>query len=140
MNAETGSTTRSTIVYAVGKNLVGYLPESDVYLTLDYSSAKASLIDDLDRYGDTEQSWVEEHDCDDIPCPTYGDRCGWNLAQDASAAMEELNLCAAGDANGGGFDAYIGDLHFWLVAQTPGYFGLTDDDTLETQLDDANGR
>jgi hypothetical protein len=26
------------------------------------------------------RSWSDEHDCDDIPCPTYGDDCPWQQA------------------------------------------------------------
>jgi hypothetical protein len=128
----------TTIVYAVGKNLAGYMPEGDVYHTTDYASAKGALVEDLTRYGDDLFSQSDEHDCDDIPCPTFGDDCTWQLANDTTAAAEELNLCAVTDANGGQFDVYIGHLHFWLVAQSPEYFGLIDDETLEDQLDASN--
>lgn len=115
------------LVYAVGKNMVGYLPEGDVYFTLDYESAKQALMADLDRYGD------DMYDAGEA----YDETCHV-LSAEAFTAMEDLNLCAVTDANGGAFDAYIGDLHFWLIAEPPAYFDLVDDDTLEAQIDDAN--
>lgn len=38
--------------WVVGKNITGYLPESDVWATEDWSSAMSALRDDLVRFGD----------------------------------------------------------------------------------------
>lgn len=77
--------------YAVGNNDPGYLPEGDVWVTDRFELAKAALAYDLETAADHAESWVEPHDCDDIPCPTYGDTCPWNLAQDLRAAAQEVN-------------------------------------------------
>lgn len=39
--------TQQKTYYAVGHNLVGYLPESDVWITDDWDSAKGALIEDM---------------------------------------------------------------------------------------------
>ena len=35
------------------------------------------------------QSWADEHDCDDIPCPTYGDGCRWQQAGSIGAERDD---------------------------------------------------
>jgi hypothetical protein len=50
----------SVIVYCVGHNMVGYLPESDVWYTERWDDAKSSLLDDLDRYADHLAEMIEE--------------------------------------------------------------------------------
>jgi hypothetical protein len=66
--------------YAVGRNIPGYLSEGDVYVTGDYESAKAALIEDLDRYGDE----LYERGLSDA-------------ADEASELMEDVNLLSPGN-------------------------------------------
>lgn len=86
-----GATTMTTHYHA-GRNMPGYMPEADVETFDTFEDAKRYTIGELDRAGDCIQSWGEEHDCDDIPCPTYGDECPWDIASTYSHTMEELNL------------------------------------------------
>lgn len=61
--------------YAVGHNMPGYLPESDVWITGDWESAKQYLIDEMDRTGDFFFDTDQEDEADAL-----------------SAEMEDLNL------------------------------------------------
>lgn len=65
--------------YAVGHNTPGYSPESDVWVTEDYDSAKRALIDDLERHAD----WLDEIGLHD-------------QAEEVSAECEDLNLASVG--------------------------------------------
>lgn len=94
-----------------GWNMIGYLPEMDPsYPFESFQDAKASMIDDLERAAENMDSWVEPHECEDIPCPTYGDDCPHDLAGGLSLEAEDLNL-----SNGPGWDAYVGNMHYWIA-------------------------
>jgi len=100
--------------YHSGYNMPGYLPESDcAYVFASFADARDSLVDDMKRHADSEESWVDEHACDDIPCPTYGDGCGYNRACDIRASAEDLGAEEATSSDWGG---YGGDLAYWVHA------------------------
>jgi hypothetical protein len=50
----------STVVYVVGHNLSGYLPESEPFFTTDETTARSVLADDLDRLWDSLEQMPEE--------------------------------------------------------------------------------
>lgn len=39
---------------------------------------------------DALETWAEPHDCDDVPCPAYGDECPWGRAQAMRLELEEV--------------------------------------------------
>jgi hypothetical protein len=45
----------------------------------DYCQDHASA-DDLREQARVTRTWSDPHDCDDIPCPTFGDDCPWQVA------------------------------------------------------------
>jgi hypothetical protein len=75
---------------AAGHNDPGYLPDNPPTITRDWQLARDALIEDLRYAADATQTWADPHDCDDIPCPTYGDDCPDNLAGDLRLAADEL--------------------------------------------------
>jgi hypothetical protein len=77
-------------LFSAGHNQPGYLPDSSPTVTRDWQLARDTLIEDLRYAADATQTWADPHDCDDIPCPTYGDDCPDNLAADLRAAADEL--------------------------------------------------
>jgi hypothetical protein len=66
--------------YAVGHNMVGYMPESDVWITDDFESAKQSLADDIIRDLDS----LEQ--ADDVPADRLAP---YNEAIEELAALKE---------------------------------------------------
>lgn len=102
--------TVQTTHYHIGWNMPGYLPEMEPWMCTTADYAKQAMIGELEYHADNEQSWVEEHDCDDIPCPTYEDDCGWNRAESLSAMAEDLNLADVSQ----GWDGWTDRLHYWI--------------------------
>lgn len=86
--------------WSVGHNLVGYMPESDVYITSDHENAKRALIDDLEFAAD-QADMVDDHD----------------EAEQLSGAAEDLNLISEGREWG----VIVGNISYWLNAtdETP---------------------
>jgi hypothetical protein len=78
--------------FHAGHNDAGYLPEADVASFATFEDAKAYMIAELLQAADHIASWADEHDCDDIPCPSFGDACPEQLANSVALAAEELNL------------------------------------------------
>lgn len=76
--------------FHAGHNVAGYMPEADVECFATWDEARSFLADELLRAADAVESWADEHDCDDIPCPTYGDECAWMHAQRLRGEAEEL--------------------------------------------------
>jgi len=76
----------------VGHNLPGYLPESDVYHVDDWADARDMVAEDMDDYADALETWADDHDCDDVPCPTYGDDCAWQRAQNVRTQADLVRL------------------------------------------------
>lgn len=100
--------------YHVGHNMPGYLPESDVYTYADIDEAIDSLIEELRYVGDDYKSWADEHDCNDIPCPTYGEGCTWNMGCDLELEAECLNDSRESVRVNGDFLIYAAGLAWWL--------------------------
>lgn len=98
--------------YHAGYNVPGYLPESEPATFAEHDQAKRYLIAELNTVADNLQSWSEEHDCHDIPCPTFGDDCKSQEASRASLEAEDVNLLSDGEESSTVIDGYS----FWLTA------------------------
>ena len=89
----------------------GYLPESDPYVAESWEGAKAYMVEELRYHADNAESWADDHDCDDIPCPTYGDDCPWNNATQLRGEADHLeSTYGATD----GWDGWSERLHYWI--------------------------
>jgi hypothetical protein len=97
-------------LFSAGHNQPGYLPDSEPVVTRDWQLARDTLIDDLRFAADATETWADPHDCDDVPCPTYGDDCPDNLAAGLRAAADEL-ATSNPDA---GWQATVGREVWWL--------------------------
>ncbi|HZQ78745.1 MAG TPA: hypothetical protein VFE55_15530 [Acidimicrobiia bacterium] len=97
--------------FHAGHNDAGYLPESDVEAFSTFEDAKSWQIQELLWAADNMASWADEHDCDDIPCPTYGDDCPEQLASAVTLSAEDLNL-----ESGPEWQTYLSDGRALLVA------------------------
>lgn len=51
----------TTVIYSCGHNLVGYLPESNPYVTTDWQSAHDSLVDDIVQHRDSLYDALKTH-------------------------------------------------------------------------------
>jgi hypothetical protein len=78
-----------------GWNRPGYLPESEPATLPTFEEARDALAAEMATHADNEASWADEHDCDDIPCPTYGDGCPHQRAGAVEVEREVL-LATAG--------------------------------------------
>ena len=105
---ETDTTMRH---WHTGNNMPGYMPEGDIGTHATFEDARACLVEDLEHEADSLEDWADEHDCDDIPCPTYGDSCPWQKAQDTRALCDEL-LAETQDETV--WQGYAGDLSDWI--------------------------
>jgi hypothetical protein len=101
--------------FHVGHNLPGYLPESDVSHFDNIDDAISCLVEDIRMVSDNLETWSDEHDCDDIPCPTYGDSCPWNQAGDCDSLISYLTDDADITRAGGDFLGYAAGLAWWIV-------------------------
>ena len=97
-------------LFSAGHNQPGYLPDSSPTLTRDWQLARDSLAEDLRAAADATQTWADPHDCDDIPCPTYGDDCPDNLAADLRTGADELAALRPGTP----WQATIAGVAWWL--------------------------
>ncbi len=104
------STNATHVHYHAGHNMVGYLPESDVETFDNLAEAKSYAISELLFAADSTATWADEHDCDDIPCPTYGDDCPAQLASSLALAAEDVNLAGAD-----GWSDIIGNNSWWIT-------------------------
>ena len=73
-----------------GYNQPGYLPEADPDVYASFEDAREALAFDMEHHAANEESWNDPHDCDDIPCPTFGDDCHWQRAADIRAERDDL--------------------------------------------------
>ena len=90
----------SHVVYVVGHSMPGYLPESDPWAHDSWESAKADLLNTIDRDGDHYQ---------DISTETArGDEWA-TLAEECSGVMEDLNL-----SNGPEWSTIVGNVAYWI--------------------------
>ena len=82
----------TTAHYHVGHNIPGYLPDGEPDTCETLADAHASLLWELEAVVDYlgEADMDPGHDCDDIPCPTYGDNCPWDTYQDALNTIDEV--------------------------------------------------
>lgn len=92
-----------------GFNQPGYLPESEPEAHGSFEAAQESLAADMDLHAGSEESWAEEHDCDDVPCPTFGDACQEQRAAAIRNERDEL-LAAVGEE----WEAYAADFVYWV--------------------------
>jgi hypothetical protein len=73
-----------------GYNQPGYLPVSEPGVFSSFEAARESLAEDMESHAASEATWAHPHDCDDAPCPTYGESCPWDRAQTIRAERDEL--------------------------------------------------
>ena len=73
-----------------GYNQPGYLPEVEPDVFASFEAARESLACDMEHHAANEESWADPHNCDDIPCPRYGDRCPWQQAGAIRAERDDL--------------------------------------------------
>lgn len=105
------TTTNATPVhYHAGHNMPGYLPESDVETFATFADAKSHTIYELNYAAENVATWADEHDCDDVPCPTYGDDCPHDQANALSLVAEDLNL-----DNGPEWGDIVAGLSWWIT-------------------------
>jgi len=118
--------------YHSGYSMSGYLLESEdaSWVFATFADARASLADDMDRHADSLESWADEHACDDIPCPTYGDSCPWNEAGQIRCEIEDLSAASASASEWGG---YAANLAYW-VCQCHETICLDDEDRLTLSI------
>ena len=90
MNA--GQSLDSRAHFHVGWNRLGCLPDGEPESCDTFGEAKTNLIAELLAASDSVGSWCEPHDCDDVPCPTFGDECPNDIANSLALAAEDLNL------------------------------------------------
>jgi hypothetical protein len=102
------------IHFHAGHNDAGYLPESEVETFDTFEDAKAYMISELLSAADNMASWADEHDCDDVPCPTYGDACPEQLASEATALAEDLNLDSGPEWNYYLSDGRALPVYYWI--------------------------
>lgn len=116
----------TTIHFHAGHNDPGYLPESDVEIFTTFDDARYYMIDKLLDAAENFAICTDEHDCEDISCPTYGNECPEQLASRAIFLAEELSL-----KNGPGWQAYLSDgrslpVSWWITpCQEEGCFNAS---------------
>lgn len=84
--------TTAAVHFHAGNNDPGYLPDELPATFATWDEARRDIIGELLRHADSVASWNEAHDCDDCPCPVYGDDCPESKASDLATLAEELNL------------------------------------------------
>jgi hypothetical protein len=84
--------------FAAGHNMPGYLPESDVWITRYHSSAVLSLLDDIERYADSEAELLED-----------GEETNSTIDA-ANEAIAELKTLPSGSE----YLTYVGDYAYWI--------------------------
>jgi len=86
------STTDCTVHFHAGTNEPGYLPDSEPDSFTTWEDAQRYIIGEMLSDADSAASWNEPHDCDDVPCPTFGGDCPESKASELTFEAEELNL------------------------------------------------
>jgi hypothetical protein len=124
--------------FHAGRNDAGYLPEAEVATFATFEDAKTYMIGELLEAADNVASWAEPHDCDDIPCPTFGDDCPEQLGNAAALEAESLNL-----ESGPEWQAYLSDgrslpVSWWITPcaedDCDGLDELEDDSTIRAEI------
>ena len=93
-----------------GYNMPGYLPEAEPGTYSSFEAARESLAFDMAHHGDAVESWADHHDCDDVPCPTYGDDCAAQRAGSIRAEREDLL-----DSDGVEWSGSADGLAYWIT-------------------------
>ena len=101
---------KATAHFHAGTNDPGYLPDSEPAGFATWDEARRYIIEEMLLDADSVASWNEPHDCDDIPCPTYGDDCPEGKASALTFEAEDLNLC-----NGPEYSAVTSGRSYWIV-------------------------
>jgi hypothetical protein len=101
-------------LYTAGWNLPGYLPEMDPTTFTTLADAVDYLAGEMAEHAESTATWAEEHDCDDVPCPTYGDDCPTNKAHDIEVAAECFRAALKDGDMGNGATFHGGDLAYWV--------------------------
>lgn len=114
--------------FHAGTNAPGYLPDDLPAVFGNWFEAKAYIIGELLDDADAAASWNEEHDCDDVPCPTHGDDCPEGKASALTFAAEELNL-----ENGPDWSSIVAGRSYWIhsCGCVPGEAELAEEDENE---------
>jgi hypothetical protein len=123
MDQDHGSGARPSPHWHCGWNRPGYLPDGEPEGFGNFDDAKAYLIAELLAAADSVASWNEPHDCDDIPCPTYGDECPNDLANSLALAAEDLNL-----ASGPEWGDLVAGFAYWIQPCADDGCDVEDDD------------
>ena len=92
-----------------GHNMPGYLPDGDIGTHETFENAQDSLAEDLADTASSLATWVDPHDCDDIPCPTYGDNCSAGKVEECNNAIPMVYTF---DEYGG--HVWAADYEWWL--------------------------
>jgi hypothetical protein len=79
-------------LYAVGHNMVGYLPESDVWYARSFDSARQALIEDMDHAADSYEETGER-----------------GLVEELSEEVRDLKL-----SSGPEWSTIVGDYSYWV--------------------------
>lgn len=86
----TDNTIATPIHWIVGHNMPGYSPDNAPDHVETWNDAVGVLCEDLERASSDLDTSIEEHDCDNTPCPTYGDSCAWTQSQECADAVDQL--------------------------------------------------
>ena len=104
------STPNITVHFHAGTNDPGYLPESEPASFATWDEARRYIIGEMLFDADSVGSWNEPHDCDDVPCPSFGDDCPEGKASALTFEAEDLNLC-----NGPDYGSVTAGRSYWIV-------------------------
>jgi hypothetical protein len=94
-----------------GYNQPGYLPEAEPGVYTSYHAARDALAEDMEAAAEATETWADPHDCDDIPCPTYGEDCPWQAAGAIRAERDDLIA-----SDGPEWSGHAGGLAHWVTA------------------------
>lgn len=94
-----------------GYNQPGYFPEAEPGVYAGYHAARDALAEDMEAAADATETWANPHNCDDIPCPTYGEECPWQTAGAIRAEREDLIA-----SDGPQWSGQAGGLAYWVTA------------------------
>jgi hypothetical protein len=103
------STPDITVHFHAGTNEPGYLPDDLPATFATWDEARRYVIGELLLDADNVASWNEPHDCDDVPCPTFGDDCTEGRASDLTNVAEDLNL-----SNGPDWSTITAGRSYWI--------------------------
>lgn len=93
-----------------GYNQPGYLPETEPGVYASFEAAREALADDMEHHAANQESWADRHDCDDVPCPAYGDDCPWQRAGDIGVERGDL-----ADSDGPEWSGAAAGLAYWVT-------------------------